>query len=102
MFILFPDPWPKRRHHKRRLVNPETLDMLARVMRPGAELRIATDIGDYARSMLISMRHHPAFSWLAERPGDWRKRPDDWPETRYEHKAVRDGRRCNYLMFVRC
>ncbi len=100
-FILFPDPWPKRKHRKRRLVNPGTLALLARVMKPGAELRIGTDIGDYARTILQAFAAQVAFKWLADGPSDWRIRPPDWPETRYEAKAAREGRVRYYLRFVR-
>lgn len=101
VFILFPDPWPKKRHQKRRLLSAELLKQLQRVMRPGAELRFATDIGDYARSALIALMAAPEFSWTATGPADWRQRPADWPETRYEAKAVREGRRSSYFRFVR-
>ena len=97
VFILFPDPWPKKRHVKRRLISPAFLGSLARAMAPGGELRIATDIGDYARTMMLALREHPEFAWTAERPRDWRERPPDWPETRYEAKAKAAGRRCYYL-----
>ena len=100
-FILFPDPWPKTKHRKRRLVNPAMLALLARVMKPGAELRLATDIGDYARTMLMALQATPDFRWTAACADDWRHRPADWPETRYEKKAVREGRRSSYLRFVR-
>ncbi|WP_414464435.1 tRNA (guanine(46)-N(7))-methyltransferase TrmB [Hyphomicrobium sp. DY-1] len=100
-FILFPDPWPKRKHRKRRLVNASLLALLANVMRPGAELRIGTDIGDYARTMLEAFAHEPRFLWQAASPGDWRIRPADWPETRYEAKAVREGRKRYYFRFLR-
>ncbi|MFA5957539.1 tRNA (guanosine(46)-N7)-methyltransferase TrmB [Hyphomicrobium sp.] len=100
-FILFPDPWPKRKHRKRRLVNSSLLILLANVMRPGAELRIGTDIGDYARSMLEAFALEPRFIWQAASPDDWRIRPSDWPETRYEAKAVREGRKRYYLRFLR-
>jgi len=100
-FILFPDPWPKRKHRKRRLVNSSLLKLLARVMQPGAELRIGTDIGDYARTMLEAFSGEPAFSWQASSPADWRERPSDWPETRYEAKAAREGRRRYYFRFLR-
>ena len=100
-FVLFPDPWPKVRHRKRRLVNPETITALARVLRPGAELRLGTDIGDYAAQMLEIVLSSGAFAWQANRPCDWRERPADWPPTRYELKALREGRRCAYLRFVR-
>lgn len=100
-FILFPDPWPKRKHRKRRLVNPATLQLLARVMRTGGELRIGTDIGDYARTMLEAFRRQEDFVWQAESPQDWRHRPANWPETRYEQKAEREGRVRYYLRFKR-
>lgn len=100
-FILFPDPWPKRKHRKRRLVNASLLKLLANVMRPGAELRIGTDIGDYARTMLEAFALEPSFLWQAAGPDDWRIRPSDWPETRYEAKAVREGRTRYYLRFLR-
>jgi tRNA (guanine-N7-)-methyltransferase len=100
-FILFPDPWPKKRHQKRRLVSAAALRELARVMRPGAELRLATDIGDYARWMLIALREERSFHWLASGPGDWRARGPDWPPTRYEQKAVEAGRRCYYFRLCR-
>ena len=100
-FILFPDPWPKRKHRKRRLVNPNTLTLLARIMKPGAELRIGTDIGDYARTILQAFSAQTEFTWIAASPEDWRIRPADWPETRYEQKAEREGRRRYYLRFSR-
>ncbi len=100
-FILFPDPWPKARHKKRRLVNASTLSLLARVLRPGAELRVATDIGDYARTMLMAFQVAPEFKWLAAGPADWAVRGPDWPETRYEQKAIREGRKSSYLRFLR-
>ena len=74
VFILFPDPWPKKRHVKRRLMSRNLLDLLARVMAPGAELRVATDIGDYAGTILLAACGHPAFAWQAEGPPDWRER----------------------------
>lgn len=101
-FILFPDPWPKARQQKRRLVSEATLADLARLLRPGAELRLATDIASYARVMLLAIRQQGGFSWTAEAPADWRQRPADWPQTRYEAKAVAAGRRCYYFRFVRC
>lgn len=92
-FVLFPDPWPKKRHAKRRLVNEALLDALARAMRPGGELRLATDIDVYARDMLLAVRRQKRFQWAAEGPATWRIRPSDWPETRYERKAVREHRK---------
>jgi tRNA (guanine-N7-)-methyltransferase len=87
VFILFPDPWPKRRQHKRRIVSRATLDGLAEIMSDDAELRVATDDRDYLCWILECVTAHSAFEWLARRPGDWRERPPDWPPTRYEEKA---------------
>lgn len=100
-FVLFPDPWPKRRHHKRRFIRGENLDRLARVLCDGAELRLASDDMDYARWMLAHVLAHAEFDWPAQRPADWRCRPDDWPPTRYEAKALQEGRRSLYFRFVR-
>jgi tRNA (guanine-N7-)-methyltransferase len=100
-FVLFPDPWPKRRHVKRRLINTKLLNQLADVMRPGAELRIGTDIPDYARTILMAFQQEPRFLWHATRAADWQVRPADWPQTRYEDKAVREGRRSCYLCYNR-
>jgi len=100
-FILFPDPWPKKRHQKRRLVSAGLLRELARVMVAGAELRMATDIGDYARWMLQGVLDEGSFAWEPESPSDWRQRPADWPATRYEQKAIQEGRRCTYLSLRR-
>jgi tRNA (guanine-N7-)-methyltransferase len=100
-FILHPDPWPKARHQKRRFVSPENLEMLSRVMQPSAELRIATDIANYVRSSLEAIRVNGKFEWLAEGPRDWSERPADWPQTRYEKKALKEGRSATYLRFSR-
>ena len=88
VFVLFPDPWPKTRHHKRRFVQRETLDRLAELMVPGAELRLATDDPSYLPWMVEHACTHAAFEWLAEAPADWRGRPADWPGTRYEKKKL--------------
>lgn len=101
VFILFPDPWPKRRHNRRRIVNPANLDMLARVMADGAELRLATDDQDYLVWILRHLNAHPAFDWLAERADDWRARPDDWPDTRYEGKNRSGGPGPTFLRYRR-
>lgn len=99
-FLLYPDPWPKKRHHRRRFVTPEHLEPLARVMAPGAEFRVATDIPDYVRQTLQEVPRH-GFEWLAERPSDWRAPWGDWLSTRYEQKALREGRVPHYLTFRR-
>jgi tRNA (guanine-N7-)-methyltransferase len=101
VFILFPDPWPKQRHHKRRIVSPGALDQLARAMKEGAELRLATDDAGYLHAMLELVPPHPAFAWLARGPADWLRRPSDWPPTRYEAKAVAAGRIPHFLRFRR-
>jgi tRNA (guanine-N7-)-methyltransferase len=101
VFILFPDPWPKSRHHKRRIIQDQTLARLAAVMKDGAELRLATDDMDYLRWMLERLLGSPDFDWLARGPGDWRERPEDWPPTRYESKAADRGCRPAYLRFRR-
>ena len=100
-FILFPDPWRKTRHHKRRVVGRETLDHLARSMKDGAELRLATDHEGYLAWILELCCGHPDFQWTARRPGDWRCRPPDWPATRYERKAIAAGRSATYLRYLR-
>jgi tRNA (guanine-N7-)-methyltransferase len=100
-FILFPDPWPKRRHHKRRLISAATVAELARILRPSAELRIATDAGAYAGTILRAVLASPAFHWTVAGPRDWRERTPDWPQTRYELKAAAEGRRCYYFRFER-
>jgi len=96
-FVLFPDPWPKARHHKRRLIQAPFLDLLAAALRPGAELRVATDHADYLDWILERAPVHPGFE-LVERPA---ARPADWPETRYEAWSVSEGRRPAYLRFRR-
>ncbi|WP_425093713.1 tRNA (guanine(46)-N(7))-methyltransferase TrmB [Tropicimonas sp. S265A] len=99
-FLLYPDPWPKKRHHRRRFVTPEHLEPLARVLKPGAEFRVATDIADYVRQTLEEVPR-AGFEWLAEGPEDWRAPWDDWISTRYEQKAIREGRPQHYLTFRR-
>lgn len=99
--LLFPDPWPKKRHANRRFICPETLDALARSLRNGAELRIATDQPLLVRWTLAAVIAHPAFRWAPQGPEDWRCRPSDWPSTRYEQKAMACGTRCTYLRVVR-
>lgn len=87
-FLLFPDPWPKARHHRRRFVRPDTLDTLARILADNAEFRLATDDPGLVDWILSHLRRHEAFRWTAERAADWRTRPPDWPKTRYEAKAL--------------
>ncbi|AXX99673.1 tRNA (guanosine(46)-N7)-methyltransferase TrmB [Profundibacter amoris] len=100
-FLLYPDPWPKARHHRRRFVTPEHLDPLARVLKKGAIFRVATDIPDYVRQTMEQMMARDDFEWLAEGPDDWRKPWGDWISTRYEKKALREGRVPHYMTFRR-
>ncbi len=92
IFILFPDPWPKKRQQKRRLIQVDFLDTLARVLKPGGELRFATDVASYANEALAHFIAHPAFDWTAERAEDWRVPPVDHMTTRYEVKQLGDCR----------
>jgi len=90
VFILFPDPWPKARHHKRRLVQPGFVRALARVLAPGARVRFATDVRSYADHALCVFLEDGRFSWTARRAGDWRSAPGDHVTTRYETKRLGD------------
>jgi tRNA (guanine-N7-)-methyltransferase len=99
-FLLYPDPWPKNRHHRRRFVTPEHLDPLARVMAPGAVLRVATDIPDYVRQTLQEVPR-AGFEGLCTAAPDWHRPWADWTRTRYEQKALREGRVPHYLTFRR-
>ncbi|MBL3676304.1 MAG: tRNA (guanosine(46)-N7)-methyltransferase TrmB [Alphaproteobacteria bacterium] len=101
LYILNPDPWPKARHHKRRMIRPETLDMFARVLRPGAPLVMTTDVNALAAWMVAHAAAHPAFAWTARSKRDWAEPPPGWVETRYEAKGRAAGRRQTYLLFVR-
>ncbi|MEM9970504.1 MAG: tRNA (guanine(46)-N(7))-methyltransferase TrmB [Pseudomonadota bacterium] len=99
-FLLYPDPWPKKRHHRRRFVTAEHLAPLRAALKPGAEFRIATDIPDYVRQALEEVPK-AGFTWTAERADDWRSPWPDWTRTRYEAKALREGRTPHYLTFTR-
>ncbi|MBV8565258.1 MAG: tRNA (guanosine(46)-N7)-methyltransferase TrmB [Methylobacteriaceae bacterium] len=99
--LLYPDPWPKRRQRKRRLVSDAMLGRLARVMEPGAELRFATDIDDYAGWTLARILRSPDFEWAAQRASDWLLPWPGWTGTRYEAKAKGEGRAAVYLTFRR-
>jgi tRNA (guanine-N7-)-methyltransferase len=100
VFILFPDPWPKARHHKRRLIQPDTLSDLARVLKPGGRLRFVTDWKDYAAWTLERSLREPRLRWLAERAPDWREPPADHVPTRYQDKLLGDTQPV-YLEFER-
>ena len=101
LFILFSDPWPKARHKSRRVFNSENLIEFARILRAGAVLRFASDDMSYVRQALSTVQKSPNFLWLPASPSDWRDRPADALETRYEAKAKSHGRTPAYLTFVR-
>lgn len=89
-FILFPDPWPKARHQKRRLIQPDFLDALSRVMKPGGQVRFATDVRSYADEALERFLAHARFDWTAKAADDWRVAPQDHIQTRYQTKRLGD------------
>jgi len=101
VYLLHPDPWPKARHAKRRMVNPGPLDLIAAKLAPGGEFRLGTDDPTYCRWAMMVMGGRRDFEWLARRAADWQVRRDDWPETRYEHKAKGEGRTSLYLRYRR-
>ena len=101
-YLLYPDPWPKTRHHKRRFVSPTTLSELARALKPDATFRFATDIEDYASWTLAHVVHSPDFRFAPARPGIWHEPYPGWAPTRYEDKARAEGRNVSfYLEFIR-
>jgi tRNA (guanine-N7-)-methyltransferase len=100
-FVLFADPWPKKRHWDRRFIGPENLPRLARVLKDDAELRLASDDMSLVRWMLEHTLKHQDFVWTARGPQDWRERPADWPATRYEEKALIAGRKPVFMTFKR-
>lgn len=101
VYLLYPDPWPKTRHHKRRFVSPTTLAELARVIRPGGVFHFATDIEDYANWTLAHILRAPQFSFAAEKPGYWHEPYPGWQATRYEQKARREGRMISFYLSFR-
>jgi len=101
VYLFYPDPWPKRRQRKRRLVSADTLARLARTMRKGAQLRFATDIDDYAAWTLARVRVSPEFRWTASTAADWLAPWEGWTQTKYEGKAIAAGRKPVYLNFTR-
>ncbi len=100
-FVMFPDPWPKGRHAARRILQPELMASLARLVRPGGMLVLASDDPTAKSWLLRAATAHPAFAWTARRAADWRERPEWLPETRYMQKALREGRRPAWFIFER-
>lgn len=101
VFLLFPDPWPKKRHAARRFVNPENLKELARILRSGGILRVVTDHKVYKAWTLRTMHENNDFEWTAKKFSDWRNPPSDWVETKYQKKAIREGRKPVFLDYIR-
>lgn len=99
--LLYPDPWPKKKHWKRRFVSRTNLDRFARVLKPGSVFRFASDIDSYVNWTLRHVAGHPDLAWTARSAADWRTPFPAWPGTRYEAKAIREGRRPAYLTFIR-
>lgn len=101
VYVMFPDPWPKTRHANRRIFNPFMLDRLAFCLKPGGSLRFASDHPEAKSWLLAAAVRHPAFSWTAHSPKDWRERPADCPQTRYMAKGEREGRASSWFDFKR-
>ena len=102
VYLLHPDPWPKARHAKRRMMNDGPVDLIARKLKPGGEFRFGTDHPVYLRHALMVMRRHTGqFDWLAQQAADFQKRPGGWPETRYEAKARTQGHEVWYFRYRR-
>ena len=99
IYILNPDPWPKKRHWKRRIVQPEHVERFVRVLKPGGKLVMTTDIDDLAEWMCMHAENNPDLHWTAKSPEDWKTPPDGWIRTRYEQKGVAKGRQQTYLVF---
>ncbi len=99
IFLLYPDPWPKRKHNKRRFVSHENLTEFSRILKPNGFFHFASDIPDYVSWTLMHLYHHKEFKWLAKQADDWGVPPKDWVQTRYEAKAYREGRTPCYLNF---
>jgi tRNA (guanine-N7-)-methyltransferase len=101
VYLLHPDPWPKARHAKRRMVNPGPLDLIASKLKPGGEFRLGTDDPTYCRWSMMVMNGRRDFEWIARTADDFLTRPADWPETRYERKARTKGHEVWYMTYRR-
>lgn len=99
LFLLFPDPWPKSKHWRRRFVQQDNLDEVWRMLKPGGEFRVGTDDPGYQRWTMSQMVARNDFDWQAKGPSDWLVRPNDWPPSRYEQKAIKEGRTPCYFRF---
>ncbi len=101
IYILNPDPWHKKRHHKRRIIRKENLDILANIIKPGGKLVLTTDVPYLAEWMLTHTFNHPSFTWTARCHNDWNARPKDWITTKYEEKGAKGAKKMVYLFFER-
>lgn len=101
IFLLFPDPWPKKRHTERRFVNPDNLKELARILKKGGLFRVATDHPVYKRHVLHVMHECADFVWTAKCGNDWKHEPEDWVRTKYQAKAIREGRRPVFFDYLK-
>ena len=101
IYVLNPDPWPKKRHHKRRIISQENLNHLTRILKPGGKLIMATDVDSLAEWMVTQCMNHPALEWTAEKAADWQTPPEGWIETRYQKKGANKGRKQTYLIFIK-
>lgn len=98
-FILQPDPWPKLRHYKRRLIQPEFLDLISSKLKLGKLVRMSTDDYSYAKWIVLHFMNHPKFSWIAKTPSDWQTQPSDHIQTKYQKKALKAGRKAVFMHF---
>jgi tRNA (guanine-N7-)-methyltransferase len=101
VYLLHPDPWPKARHAKRRMMNPGPLGRIAAKLKPGGEFRFGTDHPVYVRWAMMQMNARRDFAWQISAASDFLTRPDDWPETRYERKARAQGHEVWYFRYLR-
>tara|TARA_Y100001970_G_scaffold287864_1_gene413578 strand:+ start:2408 stop:3124 length:717 start_codon:yes stop_codon:yes gene_type:complete len=101
IYILFPDPWPKSRHHKRRIIQKEIIDIFSKLLINNGILWFASDDREYCRFALLHFQNHPSFKWAAEKREDWLKKPIIWADTRYEIKAKKRGISPIFLKFIK-
>ncbi len=101
IYILNPDPWHKKRHHKRRIINQENLDIFAKILKPKAQLIMTTDVPYLAEWMVTQSSNHPEFTWQARSKSDWQEKPEGWITTRYETKGAKGSNKMVYLIFDR-
>lgn len=101
IFLLFPDPWPKTKHYKRRFIQDYTVALFARLLKSGGRLSLATDDKSLAEWMLLHVVQNAQFSWDDAKNANWRGTPDDWVETRYQQKAAQQGRLAHFLNFTK-